>query len=97
MTTCGTYFPEDATYLLLGANAIKDVTIERITPYLFLLNYRGSCICVSEAWINRVGINGLERKAFAWRRYIRRSARLNAKVCWADKPGAFSGDAGGAR
>lgn len=96
MTTAARTFPEDASYLLIGANEtdhLKWVTIERITPDLFLLNHRGRCICVSEAWIERVGIEGLDRKAIAWRRHIRRSARHAAKVCWADKPEAFSGDA----
>jgi hypothetical protein len=93
MTIAAHEFPEDASYLLIGTEAIKGVTIERITPELFLLNHRGGCICVAEAWIERVGIGGLDRKATAWRRYLRRAAKHRAKPSWADKPGAFSGDA----
>jgi len=95
MTIAAQLFPDDASYLLIGLNEtdhLKWVSIERITENLFLLNHRGGCICVSESWIERVGIKGLERKAIAWRRYLRRSARHNRKVCWADKPGAFAGD-----
>jgi hypothetical protein len=93
MTIAAREFPEDASYLLIGTDHIKGVTIERITPKLFLLNHRGGCICVRESWIERVGIEGLDRKATAWRRYIRRAAKHRAIASWADKPGAFSGDA----
>jgi hypothetical protein len=97
MTVIAMFFPDinDGTYGLIGTDAIKGVTIERITPDLFLLNHRGRCMCVRESWIERAGIDRLDRKANAWRRYLRRQSRHATKVCWADKPGAFSGDAGG--
>jgi hypothetical protein len=100
MTIAAHYFPDDnASYLLVGTQAsasispaLKGVVISRIQPpNLFLLEHRGRCICVAEIWINRVGIRRLDRKAMAWRRFLRRAARHNSKVCWADKPGAFSG------
>lgn len=88
-------FPDDATYLLVGHNnnLVSAVCISRITPELFLLEHRGRCICVSEAWIERVGERGLDRKAFALRRFARRERRYTRNTCWADKPGAFSGNA----
>jgi hypothetical protein len=96
MTIARELFPDDeSSYVLIDGTGIKQMPIERITPSLFLIQFRGACICVTEAWINRVDFKGLERKAFALRRYLRRSAAHNRKVRWADKPGAFSGDAGG--
>lgn len=96
MTIAEQFFPGDGSYLLIGTNETfhaRQITIERVSPEFFLLNYLGRCLCVSEAWIERVGIDGLDRKAFAWRRYIQRCRRYARKVCWADKPGAFAGDA----
>jgi hypothetical protein len=99
MTNAAHYFPDEtATYLLIGTQthtsispAIKGVVISRVDSNLFLLEHRGACECVTEAWINRVGLGGMRRKAVAWRRYLRRATRYNSKVRWADKPGAFSG------
>jgi hypothetical protein len=105
MTTAKELFPDGhSSYYLIPSGGpaqkrpshqtvIKQMTIFRMTSSLFMIEFRGACVCINEAWINRVGWRGLERKAFALRRYLRRSAAHNSKVCWADKPGAFSGNA----